>query len=64
MVRAMKLVALSELKDDLSQYLRMAEHEEIVITSMASPQAFSWGSPQKTIGSTIGLTMIRVSFSG
>lgn len=28
----MKEVALSEMKDDLSRYLRMAEKEEIVIT--------------------------------
>ncbi len=37
MVRAMKQVALSELKDDLSRYLRMAEHEEIVITKHGKP---------------------------
>ena len=29
---AMKTVALSEVKDDLSKYLRVAEKEEIVIT--------------------------------
>jgi len=28
----MKKVALSEVKDDLSKYLRLAEKEEIVIT--------------------------------
>jgi prevent-host-death family protein len=28
----MKKVALSEVKDDLSRYLRLAEREEIVIT--------------------------------
>ena len=28
----MKEVALSEMKDDLSRYLRMAEKEEIIIT--------------------------------
>ena len=28
----MKQVALSEIKDDLSKYLRLAENEEIVIT--------------------------------
>ena len=28
----MKTVALHEVKDDLSRYLRQAEHEEIVIT--------------------------------
>ena len=32
MVKAMKRVALSEIKDDLSRYLRLAENEEIVIT--------------------------------
>jgi prevent-host-death family protein len=33
----MKQVALSELKDDLSKYLRMAEKEEIVITKHGKP---------------------------
>lgn len=33
----MKKVALSEIKDDLSHYLRMAEHEEIVITRHGKP---------------------------
>ena len=37
MVKAMKQVALSELKDDLSKYLRMAENEEIVITRHGKP---------------------------
>ena len=32
MGKVMKQVALSELKDDLSKYLRMAENEAIVIT--------------------------------
>ncbi len=32
MVQAMKKVALTELEDDLSKYLRLAEKEEIVIT--------------------------------
>lgn len=36
-VKAMKKVALSELKDDLSRYLRMAEMEEIVITRHGKP---------------------------
>src|SRR5947208_1919462 len=36
-VRAMKQVALSELKDDLSKYLRLAENEEIVITRHGKP---------------------------
>jgi prevent-host-death family protein len=33
----MKQVALSELKDDLSRYLREAEGEEIVITRHGKP---------------------------
>ncbi len=33
----MKQVALSELKDDLSRYLRLAENEEIVITKHGKP---------------------------
>jgi prevent-host-death family protein len=37
MVKAMKRVALSEIKDDLSKYLRLAESEEIVITKHGKP---------------------------
>lgn len=33
----MKKVALSEVKDDLSKYLRVAEKEEIVITRHGRP---------------------------
>ncbi len=33
----MKQVALSEVKDDLSRYLRLAETEEIVITRHGKP---------------------------
>lgn len=33
----MKKVALSEVKDDLSKYLRLAEDEEIVITRHGKP---------------------------
>ncbi len=33
----MKRVALSEVKDDLSKYLRLAETEEIVITKHGKP---------------------------
>ncbi len=33
----MKKVALSEVKDDLSRYLRLAESEEIVITRHGKP---------------------------
>jgi len=37
MVKAMKQVALSEIKDDLSKYLRLAENEEIIITRHGKP---------------------------
>jgi prevent-host-death family protein len=37
MVKAMKQIALSEIKDDLSKYLRQAENEEIVITKHGKP---------------------------
>ena len=33
----MKRVALSEVKDDLSRYLRLAEEEEIIITRHGQP---------------------------
>jgi prevent-host-death family protein len=33
----MKQVALSDVKDDLSKYLRLAEKEEIVITRHGKP---------------------------
>ncbi len=33
----MKKIALSEVKDDLSQYLRLAEKEEIIITRHGKP---------------------------
>src|SRR5207249_9930929 len=37
MERTMKQVALCEIKDDLSKYLRLAENEEIVITRHGKP---------------------------
>src|SRR5439155_1779326 len=37
MGKAMKKVALSEVKDDLSKYLRIAEKEEVVITRHGKP---------------------------
>jgi prevent-host-death family protein len=37
MVNAMKKVALSEIKDDLSKYIRLAETEEVVITRHGKP---------------------------
>lgn len=35
--RAMKRVALSKVKDDLSRYLRVAESEEVIITRHGQP---------------------------
>jgi prevent-host-death family protein len=35
--KAMKKVPLTELKDDLSKYLRMAEKEQIIITRHGRP---------------------------
>jgi len=37
MVKAMKQIALSEIKDDLSRYIRLAEDEEIIITKHGKP---------------------------
>src|SRR6266446_5919476 len=37
MVKVMRQIALSEVKDDLSKYLRLAETEEIVITKHGKP---------------------------
>lgn len=37
LLKAMKKVALSEIKDDLSKYLRLAENEEVVITRNGKP---------------------------
>jgi prevent-host-death family protein len=37
MVKAMKKVALSEVKDDLSKYLRIAEKNELIITRHGKP---------------------------
>ena len=36
-VKVMKKIALTEVKDDLSRYLRLAEKEEIVITRHGKP---------------------------
>src|SRR6202047_4154883 len=36
-VKAMKQVALSEIKEDLSKSLRLAENEEIIITRHGKP---------------------------
>ena len=39
----MKKVALSEVKDDLSRYLRLAEKEEIIITRHGKPAGLLLG---------------------
>jgi len=39
----MKKVALSEVKDDLAKYLRIAETEEIVITRQGKPAGVLMG---------------------
>jgi len=36
-VNPMKAVALNEVKDDLSKYLRLAEKEEVIITRHGKP---------------------------
>ena len=43
MVKAMKRVALTQLKDDLSRYLRLAEKEQIVITRHGQPAGILLG---------------------
>jgi prevent-host-death family protein len=43
MVKAMKKVPLTQLKDDLSRYLRLAEKEEIVITRHGQPAGILMG---------------------
>ncbi len=37
MNKAMKKMALSEVKDDLSKYLHIAENEEVIITRHGKP---------------------------
>ena len=39
----MKTVALNEVKDDLSKYLRLAEKEEIIITRHGKPAGILTG---------------------
>ena len=43
MVKAMKKVPLTQLKDDLSKYLRLAEQEDIVITRHGQPAGILMG---------------------
>ncbi|MEX1228863.1 MAG: type II toxin-antitoxin system Phd/YefM family antitoxin [Planctomycetaceae bacterium] len=47
MVKAMKKVPLTELKDDLSKYLRLAEKEQIVVTRHGRPAGILVGFASK-----------------
>ena len=55
-----KKVSLSEVKDDLSRYLREAEDREVVITRHGKPAGYSSGSRRRTIGSTTGFRTTHV----
>ncbi len=43
----MKEIALSEIKDELSKYLRLAEKEQIVITRHGKPAGILIGFPSE-----------------
>src|SRR5688500_18504848 len=47
---AARTVALAEVKDDLSRYLRIAEQEEVVITRHGRPAGVLSGLPQRKTG--------------
>ena len=59
-----KEVPLSEVKDDLSRYLREAETEEIVITRHGKPAGLLIGFNRKTTGLIIGSKTIRDFHAG
>jgi prevent-host-death family protein len=50
----MKEVPLSEAKNDLSNLVREAEKQDIVITRHGKPAGVLTGSSRRTIGSSIG----------
>ncbi len=54
-----KEVPLSEVKDDLSRYLREAEEEPVVITRHGKPAGVLSASSQRMTGSTTGWRTIR-----
>lgn len=56
-----KEVSLSEVKDDLSRYLREAETQEIVITRHGKPAGVLIGFDRKRTGSITASSMIRAS---
>jgi antitoxin (DNA-binding transcriptional repressor) of toxin-antitoxin stability system len=53
----MKEVPLSEIKDDLSRFLREAETQEIVITRHGKPAGCSSASSRKRTGSNTASNM-------
>ena len=61
----MKKIALSEIKDDLSRYLRLATREDVVITRHGKPAGVLIGFENpKTTGSTFGLKTTPGSTNG
>ncbi len=60
----MRRVALSEVKDDLSKYLRLAEDERIVITRHGKPAGVLVGFGSGKTGSTTGSRPIPASWRG
>lgn len=61
---AMKEVPLSEVKDDLSRYLREAETQEIVITRHGKPAGVWSVLNRRRTGSNTTSSMIRASCAG
>jgi prevent-host-death family protein len=59
-----RLVPLSEIKDDLSRFLREAEAEEIVITRNGKPAGLLIGSRPRMIGSITGSKTTRAFCAG
>ncbi len=59
-----KEVPLSEVKDDLSRFLREAERQDIVITRHGKPAGVLIGFGSEDDWSIIGSRPIRASFAG
>ena len=59
-----KEVPLSEVKDDLSRFLREAEKQQIVITRHGKPAGVLIGFESEDDGSTIGSRTTRASCAG
>jgi prevent-host-death family protein len=60
----MKKVALSNMKDDLSRFLRMAEKEEIVITRHGKPAGVLIGFESEDDCSITGWRMTHDFLNG